>query len=137
MNLDNLANAGLLDVRLAEQADCVQRVESYKAQKRALYERFILREIDQAEYMERKAEIDKELRQLEQACSALDTQTAQMRMDADTKKAGRKLAQEIVGAGGLTVGLADTLIERVYVYPDNQLDVAWKVKDFCRAESKT
>lgn len=136
LNLDNLANAGLLDVRLAEQADCAQRVESYKAQKRTLYERFILREIDKAEYMERKAEIDKELRRLEQACSTLDTQTAQMQMDEDTKKASRKLAQEIVGAGGLTVGLADALIERVYVYPGNQLDVEWKVKDFCKAESK-
>lgn len=136
LNLDNLDNAGLLDVRLAEQADCAQRMESYKAQKRTLYERFILREIDKTEYMECKAEIDKELSRLEQACSALNTQTAQMRMDADTKKASRKLAQEIVGAGGLTAGLADTLIERVYVYPGNQLDVEWKIKDFCKAEIK-
>ena len=112
------------------------KIEGTEAQKRTLYERFILREIDKVEYMERKAEIDKELRRLEQACSTLDTQTAQMQMDEDTKKASRKLAQEIVGAGGLAAGLADTLIERVYVYPGNQFDVAWKVKDFCKAESK-
>lgn len=34
-------------------------------------------------------------------------------------------------AGGLTAGLADTLIERVYVYPNNQLEIVWKMKDFC------
>ena len=81
--------------------------------------------------MERKAEIDKELVRLEQVFSALNTQTAQMQMDADTKNANRKLAQEIIDTDGLTAGLVDTLIERVYVYPGNQLDIEWKIKDFC------
>ena len=131
LNIDNLSNAGLLDLRLAEQADYGQQVEGFKAQKRALYEQLILCEIDKTEYMERKNEIDKELGRLEQVYSALNTQTVQMRMDEDTKNASRKLAQEIVGAGGLTAGLVDTLIERVYVYPGNQLDIEWKMKDFC------
>ena len=52
-------------------------------------------------------------------------------MDADTKNASRKLAQEIIDTEGLTAGLVDTLIERVYVYPGNQLDIEWKIKDFC------
>ena len=131
LNLDNLSNAGLLDIRLAERADYGQRVEVLKAQKRALYEQLILCEISKAEYMERKAEIDKELVRLEQVFSALNTQTAQMQMDADTKNASRKLAQEIIDTEGLTAGLVDTLIERVYVYPGNQLDIEWKIKDFC------
>ena len=28
-------------------------------------------------------------------------------------------------------GLADTLIDRVYVYPNNQVEIVWKMKDFC------
>ena len=131
MNLDNLSNAGLLDMHLAEQADYGQRVEGLKARKRALYEQLILCEIEKTEYMERKAGIDKELGRLEQVYSTLNTQTAQMRMDEDTKSANRKLAQEIAGVDGLTAGLVDTLIERVYVYPGNQLDIEWKIKDFC------
>ena len=39
--------------------------------------------------------------------------------------------QEVVGAGGLTAGLADTLIDRVYIYPNNQVEIVWKMKDFC------
>ena len=131
LNLDNLSNAGLLDIRLAERADYGQQVEGLKAQKRALYEQLILCEISKAEYMECKAEIDKELVRLEQVFSALNTQTAQMQMDADTKNASRKLAQEIIDTDGLTAGLVDMLIERVYVYPGNQLDIEWKIKDFC------
>lgn len=38
LNLDNLSNAGSLDIRIAEQSDYAQRIEGYKAQKRALYE---------------------------------------------------------------------------------------------------
>ena len=131
MNLDNLSNAGLLDMHLAEQADYGQRVEGLKVRKRALYEQLILCEIEKTEYMERKAGIDKELGRLEQVYSTLNTQTTQMRMDEDTKSANRKLAQEIASADGLTPELIDTLIEHVYVYPSNQLDIAWKIKDFC------
>lgn len=32
---------------------------------------------------------------------------------------------------GLAVNLADTLIDRVYVYPDNPLEIVWKMKEFC------
>ena len=131
LNLDNLSNAGLLDMRLAEQTDYGQRVEGLKARKRALYEQLILCEIEKTEYMERKAEIDKELGRLEQVYSTLNTQTTQMQLSEETKSANRKLAQEIAGADGLTPGLVDTLIERVYVYPGNQLDIEWKINDFC------
>ena len=52
-------------------------------------------------------------------------------MDEQTKSARSKLAQEVTGASGLTAGLADTLIDRVYVYPDNRVELVWKMKDFC------
>ena len=71
---------------------------------------------------------------MEQVYDALSTQSSQMQMDADTKKASRKLAQEVVCADGLTAALADTLIERVYVYPGNRLDIEWKSNDFCRED---
>ena len=103
-----------------------------KARKAALYEQLVLGKISQEEYRERKAEIDKELMRVEQVYDALSTQSSQMQMDADTKKASRKLAQEVVCADGLTAALADALIERVYVYPGNRLDIEWKADDFLR-----
>ena len=54
-----------------------------------------------------------------------------MEMDEKTKSARTELAREVVGASGLTAGLADTLIDRVYVYPNNQVEIVWKMKDFC------
>lgn len=49
-----------------------------------------------------------------------------MKMDGETKSTRRKLAQDITGAGGLTDGLADTLIDRIYIYPENQVEIIWK-----------
>ena len=54
-----------------------------------------------------------------------------MEMDEKAKSARSELAREVVGAGGLMAGLSDTLIDRVYVYPNNQVEIVWKVKDFC------
>jgi len=52
-------------------------------------------------------------------------------MDEKSKNARTELAREVVGAGGLTAGLANILIDRVYVYPDNRVEIIWKMKDIC------
>ena len=56
--------------------------------------------------------------------------TSQMEMDEKAKSARTELVREVVGAGGLAAGLADTLIDRIYIYPDNQVEIVWKMKDF-------
>lgn len=54
-----------------------------------------------------------------------------MRMEDESKAARKELAQEITGAGGLTASMVDALIERIEVYPKNQMRIIWKLKDFC------
>ena len=62
-------------------------------------------------------------------------QTTQMQMKEKEKSVRTELAQEISGAGELTVGLADALIDRVYVYPRNRVEIVWKMKDFCMEDT--
>ena len=99
--------------------------------KRVLYERLVLKQISMGDYKTQKATVDNELDRLREIHSKLKMQTSQMQMKEKEKSAKTELAQEVVGAGGLTAGLADTLIDRVYVYPGNQVEVVWKMKDFC------
>ena len=47
------------------------------------------------------------------------------------RRAGGSLPREVSGASDLTAGLADALIDRVYVSPGNQVEIVWKMKDFC------
>lgn len=131
LNLENLSNAGLLDVHLAEQADCKRQIESCQDKKRILYERLLLQEIHVEEYKAQKAVVDAELNRLKQIYTTVNTQAAQMKLDGEASQIRHRLAGEIVASNGLTQGLADTLIERVCIYPGNQIEVRWKIKDFC------
>jgi len=78
-----------------------------------------------------KAGIDRALDRLREIHSAMKAQITQMQVDEKAKSARTELAREITGANGLTAGLADTLIDWVYVYPGNQVEIVWKMKDFC------
>lgn len=131
LNVENLANASLLDMKTQQQAEYGKRVESCLDQKRLLYEQVLLKEISMEEYKARKAAVDTELDRLRQVHNALTTEISQAKMDAKTKSARLELAQEITTADSLTDSLADMLIERVNIYPGNQVDIVWKMKDFC------
>lgn len=131
LNVENLANASLLDMKTQQQAEYGKRVESCLDRKRLLYEQVLLKEISMEDYKARKAAVDTELDRLRQVHNALTTEISQAKMDAKTKSARLELAQEITTADSLTASLADMLIERVNIYPGNQVDIVWKMKDFC------
>ncbi len=131
LNVSDLAGAGALDVQIAKQAEYSGRIEECLEQKRTLYERFLMQEISLEEYRGQKAGIDRELDRLREIHSTMKAQITQMQMDERAKSARMELAREITGASGLTAGLADTLIDRVYIYPGNQVEIVWKMKDFC------
>ena len=99
-----------------------------------MYERLVMKQITTEEYKAQKAAIDIELDRLREIHSKLEMKTSQMQMAEKEKSARTELAQEVSKAGGLTAGLAETLIDRVYVYPDNQVEILWKMKDFCVEE---
>ncbi len=83
-----------------------------------------------------KAELDGELARLKQVYAAVTAETERIRTDKKTKRARTELAREITGVSGLTAGLVDTLIDRVYVSPGNQVEIVWKMKDFCEEGSE-
>ena len=118
-------------MHLAKQGDYQKQITSGQDQKRILYERLLLGEMSAEEYKTRKAEVDKELGRLNRIYIALCKQTEQMRIGDESRTARRQLAQEVTGTGGLTAALMDTLIERVEVYPEDQVRIIWKLKDFC------
>ena len=129
LNVADLSNVGRLDVQLAEQAEYDKQIENYMDQKRVLYERFILKQITMEDYKSQKSIVDNELDRLREIHGNMKARISQMEMEEKTKSARAKLAQKVVGTGSLTAGLADALIDRVYVYPNNQVKIVWKIKD--------
>lgn len=131
LNIDSLSVAGGLDVQLAEQTEYQSRIRRCQTEKRLLYERFLLKEIDKDSYLEQKSVCDKELNHLKQAHSALSAEISQKQMDNDTKSQLKSIASDITETEGLTETLVNVLIERISVFPENQIKIEWKIKDFC------
>jgi DNA invertase Pin-like site-specific DNA recombinase len=117
-------------LKTAQQAEYGKSIEKCRDEKRSLYEKLILGELDAAGYMTKKAEIDAELGHLTRVVAGLNAETSAM---SAAKSAGddmRELAGTALGENKLTRPLVDLLIDKVYVYPDNRVEIMWRVADF-------
>ena len=82
------------------------------------------------EYKDQKALIDRELNRLKQCYSALRIQMEQYERNNESQAEQKELAEDIFRADGLTAGLVERLIDKVYIYPENRVEIIWKVKNF-------
>ena len=88
-----------------------------------------------ADYQAKKHEINRGLDGLKRIQAILTAEAAQNQASRLAKTARQRAAHEIAHSRGLTAGLSDTLIDRVYIYPNNRVKIMWKLKDFCTEES--
>ena len=130
LNVDNLNVIGSLEMNSAKLLELEKEVDSLKEKKVRLYEQMLTHELSLIEYKRKKAGIDGTLSHLEETAASLRTEINEMQMGEKEKEARVKLAHEISDAGKLTTELTGVLIDRVFVFPRNELEVIWKVKDF-------
>ena len=62
--------------------------------------------------------------------SAIATVTAQMQMDKNARDCLSVVAHDISKEASLTQKLTDDLIEKVLIFPNNQIEIQWKVQTF-------
>lgn len=127
-------NASSIDALSAKHAGYSQQICDMQEQKRVLFEQMILGELSEPKYREKKAALDNELVRLKEMQSALSSQLSQVRVNEETKNANRALARKVVDIGQLSTELVDALIERVYVYPGQNVEIVWKVAGFASGE---
>lgn len=134
LGLDSLSDVEQLDLQLAQQTEYSRRITACMDRKRGLYEQFLSQQITMEIYQAERRVIDAELSRLKQVHSSIAAQTTQMQMDEKTKSARAELARKVTETSTLTAELADALIDRVYVHPGNQVEIVWKMQDFCVEE---
>lgn len=78
----------------------------------------------------KKGVLDAELTRLQEVKAVLSTQLSQRQADEQTKSANRLLAETVVDIGKLNTELVDMLIDRVYVYPQQNIEIVWKIGGF-------
>lgn len=130
LNIKDISDLGELNELLSKQSVYQKQIQELTKQKLRLYENFLRKALDESAYTQAKAPYDTELDRLKHLHSLVAAKAAQMKSGSEAQSANHKLATEIVGAGGLTAALTDALIDRVYVYPGNRLEITWKMNDF-------
>ena len=119
-----------LEALSAKQAGYGQQISKIQEQKRVLFEQIVLHELSEQEYRMKKGVLDAELTRLQEVKAVLSTQLSQRQADEQTKNANRLLAEKVVDIGKLNTELVDMLIDRVYVYPQQNIEIVWKAGGF-------
>lgn len=119
-----------LTEKMSRQTGYENRIQECNDRKIELYERWTRKEITLDEYREQKAVFDIKLKDLNRLHSELSVVTRQMRMDSEERNGLHQTAREVAAETGLTKELAEKLIDKVYIYPGNRLEIAWKIRDF-------
>ena len=112
-----------------ERTEYEQQIETLQDGKRTLYERYLMGDIDLNTYKAEKAACDELLLKTKNAYAAVLAQ-AKQKQDEQTRQDSRKEASKaIFDADTLTTELAELLIDRVLVYPDKRIEIAYKIQD--------
>ena len=117
------------DSSVPERAEYEQQIETLQDGKRTLYERYLMGEIDLNTYKAEKAACDELLLKTKNAYAAVLAQ-AKQKQDEQARQDSRKEASKaIFDADTLTTELAELLIDRVLVYSDKRIEIAYKIQD--------
>ena len=130
MNVDGLGDTAELSVKSEQKSEYEKQINNIHDKKQVLYERLISGELDTAAYKAEKVELDAELSRLNRTFDALKAETAVLSAAAASGDELRKLADTALGANTLSRQLVELLIDKVYVYPGNHVEIVWKVADF-------
>ena len=110
-------------------AEYDQQIEQLLDDKLWLYEQYLRGEIELDNYKVQTSAYDERLLKTKNARSAWMAQAKQTK-EADDRRRNREQAiQEITRADKLTNELAELLIEKVYVFVGNRIEIAYKTQD--------
>ena len=106
-----------------------QQIEAMQDGKRTLYEHYLMGEIDLNTYKAEKAACDELLLKTKNAYAAVLAQAKQKKDEQARQDSRKEASKAIFDADTLTTELAELLIDRVLVYPDKRIEIAYKIQD--------
>jgi hypothetical protein len=130
LNVERLDDTSGFQIKTAEQSEYAKLIEKCRDDKRSLYEKLILGELDAAGYKAAKSKVDAELDRLNNALEKINAETAAMSAAKASDGELRTLAGAVTAEHKLTRTLVDALIDKVYVYPGSRVEIMWKFADF-------
>jgi DNA invertase Pin-like site-specific DNA recombinase len=136
MDAGSLGDVNGAELRTEQQAEYERLIEKQRDRKRTLYERYVLREIDAAAFKAEKAMADTELDRMTRALNTLKAETAVKSAAIAAENELRNTAQTALAESKLTRPLVDLLIDKVYIYPGDHVEIEWKIADFAKNDKE-
>lgn len=107
-----------------------QNLKLLQESKRELYEQYILGILDIDTYKSKKAELEIQLADMKHLCSVVADKAKTAQEDYEESIKNAEIAASIDGADSLTKALVDKLVERVYVFPNNRIEIKYATRRF-------
>ncbi len=127
----SIAHDDMRSYRSKRQLESEHSLQELQNRKQRLYESLVLGDIQPEEYKERKKTLDAALDRQKDVHEIICEQEAKSAPSAAAIKAAREALQ----SDKLGQELADLLIDKVLVYPDNRIEIQWKVSGFGRHDA--
>lgn len=105
-----------------------QKLKLLQESKRELYEQYILGILDIDTYKSKKAELEIQIADMKHLCSVVADKAKTAQEDYEESIKNAEIAASIDGADSLTKALVDKLVERVYVFPNNRIEIKYATR---------
>ena len=119
-----------LNMQTMQQSEIKKKILSMQNKKRHLYEQYVFNEIGLESYKDQKKQIDDEIVIFQNAYTHAFAKVKQAQADYEKKQKQQEIAQEFAEANSLTQLLSDRLINRVYIFKDEHIEIDYATNDF-------
>ena len=118
-----------LDAVVAERTEYEKQIEALEDSKQSLFEQYVMGEIDVEAYKSEKAACDAAILKAKNAYAAIAAQAKKKKEEQNRQSSRTEIAKAITDAECLTPELVNLLIDKVFVFPDKRIEIAFKVRD--------
>ena len=135
LNLDKLSVCDeVLESQGVKLTEYDERIQELNGNKRSLYEQFINNELDSEGYKIKKEQLDTELDNIKRLRSSVSVEVRQSKAVKDESSEIVKIAEEVKVTDSLTRSLVEALVDKVYVFSGERIEIVWRFDVFCKEE---
>ena len=131
LNIDDVSKVDTAQIKTEQLADIEKQITACQKKRQLLYEQLLTEEITLDEYKQLKLELNTKAENYRIQYDKFRRTEERSQLETENRAKIIRTAKAVKKETALTQALADMLIEKVCVYPDNRLEIEWKIKDFC------
>jgi len=121
-----------IDQRSVREIDCENNMDRLRNEKRQLYERFVIGDIIREEYAAHTSALDAELERLGHIYTTISDYNEKTAPD----KTSIEAAKAALRSNMLTQELVELVIDRILIFPNNRIEIIWKISGFANRAHK-